>query len=51
MDFFDLLLADAIASGLARQAAAERARQERPQPDNFFILPADPQAWCQVHAL
>ena len=50
VDFFDLLLADAIASGLARQAAAERARQERPPPDNFFILPADPQAWRQVHA-
>ena len=50
VDFFDLLLADALASGLARQAAAERARQERPPPDNFFILPADPQAWRQVHA-
>ena len=50
VDFFDLLLADAIASGLARQAAAGRARQEQPPPENFFILPADPQAWRQVHA-
>ena len=40
MDFMDLLLAEAIAAGMARQAAEAR---QRPPPDNFFILPPDPQ--------
>ena len=36
----DLLLADALAAGMARQAAREA---QRPPPDNFFILPPDSQ--------
>ena len=40
MDFMDLLLAEALAAGMARQAAEAR---QRPPPDNFFILPPDPQ--------
>ncbi len=35
----DLLLAEALAAGMARQAA-ENA--QRPPPDNFFVLPPDP---------
>ena len=40
MDFMRLLLAEAIDAGMARQAAEAR---QRPPPDNFFILPPDPQ--------
>lgn len=47
MDFMDLLLAEALAAGMARQAAEAR---QRPPPDNFFILPPDPQAWRKLHA-
>ena len=47
MDFMDLLLAEALAAGLARQMAEER---QRPPPDNFFVLPSDPQAWRKLHA-
>lgn len=36
----DLLLAEALAAGMARQAAEAR---QRPPPDNFFILPPDSQ--------
>ena len=39
MSFLDLLLAEAIASGLARAAA----EAQRPPPENFFVLPADPE--------
>ena len=42
MDFMDLLLAEALAAGMARQAAEAR---QRPPPDNFFILPPDPQVF------
>ena len=43
----DLLLAEALAAGLARQMAEER---QRPPPENFFVLPSDPQAWRKLHA-
>ena len=43
-DFFNYI---SIASGRTRLLAVE---QERPPPDNFYILPPDPQAWRQVHA-
>ena len=43
----DLLLAKALAAGMARQMAEER---QRPPPDNFFVLPSDPQAWRKLHA-
>lgn len=39
MSFLDLLLAEAIAAGLAREAARERP------PENFFVLPREPRAW------
>ena len=39
MSFLDLLLAEAIASGLARAAA----EAQRPPPENFFVLPPDPE--------
>ena len=45
ISFLDLLFAEALASGMAREAA--RAR-ERPPPDNFFLLPRDPRAWRQL---
>ena len=45
ISFLDLLFADALAAGMAREAA--RAR-ERPPPDNFFLLPRDPRAWRQI---
>ena len=44
ISFLDLLFAEALTSGLAREAR----RQERPPPDNFFLLPRDPQAWRQI---
>ncbi len=34
----DLLLADALAAGMARQATQAR---QRPPPDNFFVIPPD----------
>ena len=40
----DLLLAEALAAGMARQAA-ENA--QRPPPDNFFVLPPDAQVSAQ----
>ena len=45
LSFLDLLFAEAMAAGLARQFA-ERA--ENPMPDNFFVLPMDPRAWRQI---
>ena len=44
ISFLDLLFAEALTSGLAREVR----RQERPPPDNFFLLPRDPQAWRQI---
>ena len=44
ISFLDLLFAEAMASGMAREA---RSRQ-RPPPDNFFLLPRDPLAWEQI---
>ena len=46
ISFLDLLFAEAIASGMAREART----RERPPPDNFFILPRDPRAWLQIQA-
>ena len=43
--FLDLLFAEALASGLAREAR----RDHRPPPDNFFLLPSDPDAWRLLH--
>ena len=45
MSFLDLLLAEAISAGLARQAAARE-----PPPENFFVLPRDPRAWRMFQA-
>jgi thiol-disulfide isomerase/thioredoxin len=44
MSFLDLLLAEAIAAGLAREAARERP------PENFFVLPREPRAWRMFQA-
>ncbi len=38
------MLAEALAAGLAR----DRAQAERPPPENFFVLPRDPQAWRNI---
>ena len=43
ISFLDLMFAEALASGLAREAA----RAEKP-PDNFFLIPPDPRAWRQI---
>lgn len=45
ISFLDLMFAEALASGLAREAR----RPERPPPDNFFLVPRDPTAWRQIH--
>ena len=45
ISFLDLLFAEAIAAGLARQA-----RAAQPPPENFFVLPKDPRAWKLIHA-
>ena len=45
MSFLDLLLAEAISAGLARQAA-----EREPPPENFFVLPGDPRAWRMFQA-
>ena len=44
MSFLDLLLAEAIRAGLAREAARERP------PENFFVLPREPRAWRMFQA-
>ena len=44
ISFLDLMLAEALASGLAREAR----RAERPPPDNYFLLPPDPDAWRKI---
>ena len=46
ISFLDLLFAEALASGMAREARS----RERPPPDNFFLLPRDPRAWRQFRA-
>ncbi|XP_003388321.1 PREDICTED: uncharacterized protein LOC100631577 [Amphimedon queenslandica] len=46
MNLMDLLLADALAAGMARQAA----EANRPPPDNFFIIPPDAQAWRKLYS-
>ena len=46
ISFLDLLFAEALASGMAREART----RERPPPDNFFLLPRDPRAWRQIQA-
>ena len=45
ISFLDLMLAEAIAGGLAREQAARRAR---PPPDNLFVIPRNPHAWRQI---
>lgn len=48
MDFLtDLLLAQALAAGLAQHLA--EAREESP-PENFYVLPSDPEAWRKLKA-
>ena len=42
----DLLLAEALAEGLARARQAER-----PPPDNFVTLRSNPEAWKRLKAL
>lgn len=44
LSFLDLMLADALAAGLAREAR----RAERPPPDNFFVMPRELRAWRQI---
>ena len=44
ISFLDLMLAEALAAGLAR----ERTQADRPPPDNFFVLPDDLRAWHQI---
>lgn len=44
ISFLDLMFAEALASGLAREAS----RAEKPPPDNFFLLPPDPEAWSKL---
>jgi hypothetical protein len=38
------MFAEALASGLAREAR----RAEKPPPDNFFLMPSDPDAWTKI---
>lgn len=45
VSFLDLMFAEALMAGLARDA---QRRQERPPPDNFFVLTRDPRAWMQI---
>ena len=44
VSFLDLMFAEALMAGLARDAQ----RRERPPPDNFFVLTRDPRAWMQI---
>ena len=44
VSFLDLMFAEALVAGLARDAQ----RRERPPPDNFFVLTRDPRAWMQI---
>lgn len=43
LTFLDLLFAEALVSGLARER-----RAERPPPDNFFVLSNEPRAWREI---
>ncbi len=47
MAFLNLLLAEALAAGLANRAESEEP--QKPPPPNFFVLPKDPQAWRKFH--
>ena len=47
MAFLNLLLAEALAAGLANRAESEEP--QKPPPPNFFVLPSDPQAWRKFH--
>lgn len=44
ISFLDLMFAEALASGLAREAAMA----EKPPPDNFFLLPPGLDAWKKI---
>ena len=44
ISFLDLMFAEALASGLAR----EGRRAERPPPDNFFLMPGDGDGWRKI---
>ena len=44
LTFLDLMLADALAGGIAR----EQARRERPPPDNVLVIPKELHAWNQI---
>ncbi len=44
LSFLDLMLAEALAGGLAR----EQARRERPPPDNVFVVPKNISGWNQI---
>ena len=48
LTFLDLMLADALAGGLAREHAREQARRERPPPDNVFVIPKELRSWNQI---
>ena len=43
--FLDVLLANAVASGLAHGVIHQQ--QEKPPPENFFELSKEPKAWEQ----
>ena len=46
MSFLDVVLAKALASGLAHDTL-RRQESLRPSPDNYFVLSKDPNAWKQ----
>ena len=43
ISFLDLMFAEALASGLAREAM-----RAEPPPENFFLLPPVPDAWTKI---
>ena len=45
MSFLDVVLAKALASGLAHDIRMQESL--RPPPDNYFVLSKDPKAWKQ----
>lgn len=46
MSFLDVVLANALASGLAHDTLRRQESLRRP-PDNYFVLSKDPKAWKQ----
>ncbi len=42
MSILDLLLAEALAAGVTRMAEDDK---QEPTPDNFFVLPVDPEVY------